>query len=125
MQELIRIAVVLVTGAFAFRALPANADEPAKSAVRKVIASSTATVMVKPDAARISFRIGASEDPGKSAHEANEAQVKKLRAALEAQPIDLAMMDIQVVTGGVNPTVLADPNRPNDRTLKSKRAETV
>jgi uncharacterized protein YggE len=81
--------------------------------------------MVKPDAARLTFRIGASEEAGKSAREANEAQVKRIRGALAAQPIDQAMMDVQALSASVNPTFVTDANRPGERTLKSKRAETT
>src|SRR5579871_6213879 len=115
MHHLIRTCVAIVVG-LTFANLTVNGDEPSKASVRKVTASSMATVMVKPDAARISFRIGASEEVGKSAREANETQVKKIRAALEAQPIDLAMMDVQITSSSVSPTVVTDVNRPGEHT---------
>lgn len=124
MYRFIRGRTVVVAFGLLLAALPVRGDEPSKASVRKVTASSTATVLVKPDAARISFRIGASEEVGKSARDANEAQVKKIRAALEAQPIDLAMMDVQITSSSVNPTVVVDINRPGERSLKSKRADT-
>src|SRR5258708_5076506 len=62
----------------------ANAQEPAKANVRKLIVSGSATLQVKPDAARITFVVLSKQFTGNEARAENERQVKQIKESLQA-----------------------------------------
>jgi len=105
-----------------------SAQPPAKSdgkpELPRVIASATATALVKPDAARITFSISAHEPIEKSPREANEKQVKKLRDAIAALPLGKVDMDIQVSPAAVGLMVTGAQNTGGP-TVHSRKAESV
>ena len=61
-----------------------HAQEPAKANVRKLVVSGSATLQVKPDAARITFVVLSKQLTGDEARGQNERHVKQIRQDLQA-----------------------------------------
>jgi uncharacterized protein YggE len=71
-----------------------NADEPAKPAGRKITVTGSATVTLKPDAARLVFGVTTTMPDVKGARAENEKHVKRVVASLS----ELAFKDLDIRT---------------------------
>jgi uncharacterized protein YggE len=85
-----RLSVFLLVSGLAAGTVSAAGGGPGKSTGRKIVVNASATVQVKPDAARLTFAI-TTEAPQK-VREANDKQVKKLKDSLAA----LAFRNVEV-----------------------------
>jgi uncharacterized protein YggE len=109
---------------FVLASTPVRGDEPAKSEGRKVVANASATVYVEPDGARLTFFVISNASPDRNARDLNEKQVKKLREALAAIPLDKREVEVRVLPSTISSTVNAnDPG--GARTLTGKRVQSV
>jgi uncharacterized protein YggE len=88
----------------------AGAEEPAKPAVKKITVTGTATVAVKPDAARLTFALHTTMPDLKGARAENEKQVKKLLESLST--LRYKDVEFQAVPGSVNSVSTNDPAGP-------------
>jgi uncharacterized protein YggE len=119
------IGVAIVTICLFAAATPSPGEEPAKSQGRKVIASATVTTYIKPDGARLTFFVTTTETADKSAREANEKQVKKVRDALAALPLDKRYTDVNALPSAVSVTVTGPETPGNSRQVASKKMQTA
>jgi uncharacterized protein YggE len=105
--------------------LPAFGKEPATNGARKVVATATATVQIKPDAARISFSITSTEVTEKSVRDAIEKKIKKMKEALAAVKLNKADVKVRVLLSSVDNLLSAQPNAAGVRTVERKRARSI
>jgi uncharacterized protein YggE len=109
-----------------FMAVPATGEEAAKGAGRKVTASASATLMVKPDSARLTFAVATTDMNGKSAREENEKKIKKVKEALAALGFKKTEVEVHVLPSSLNTLITpARPNAPGGRALQGKRARST
>jgi len=107
----VRLAVVaLLLLGLAAGIRTAGAEEPAKPAVKKITVTGTATVAVKPDAARLTFGVQTTMPDLKGARAENDKQVRKLVGSLVT--LGYTGVDIQAVPGSVNSVSTTDPAGP-------------
>jgi uncharacterized protein YggE len=111
----------LVLGA----AIAPGQDSATKSDVRKVVATATATAYVKPDGARLTFVVTTVEGTDKSAREANEKQVKKVKDALAALPLGKLDVETNVLPTSISNLANTPQTAAAARTLFAKRARSV
>ncbi|MFL5329267.1 MAG: SIMPL domain-containing protein [Gemmataceae bacterium] len=90
----------------------------------RVVATSTAFSYVKADTARITFTVTANEPIDRSAREANENQVKKIRDALTALPLNKVEMDVQVVPAAMGVMVTGQANLGGP-SVQSRKAQSL
>jgi uncharacterized protein YggE len=88
----------------------AGAEGPVKPATKKITVTGTATVAVKPDAARLTFGVHTTMPDLKGARTENDRQVKKLVASLST--LGYTGLEIQAVPGSVNSVTTNDPAGP-------------
>jgi uncharacterized protein YggE len=121
----VRILTAVLASWLFLAAWPAHAQDSIKSEDRKVTATATATTFVRPDSARLTFVIATAEAADKSAREANEKQVKKVKDALKA--VTLGKLDVEVsVLPTTTGTLGISPETPGGaRPVVGKLAQTV
>lgn len=125
MSRTIRDAAVFLCGWLMLATVCALADEPAKNEGRKVVVSGSATVNVKPDAARVTFVINTTEAADKSAREANEKHIKTVKEALNGVALDKVAMEINLLPTTIT-TLVAPPQNPGAPPVtKNKRAQSI
>jgi uncharacterized protein YggE len=100
-------------------------QDPSKAEVRKVVVNSTATVYVKPESARLSFIVVAAEASDKSAREANEKQIKRIKDALAALQLGKTDVEVNVMPCAISNLGISPPAQGAARTLVVKRAQSV
>jgi uncharacterized protein YggE len=105
--------------------VPGRGAESAKNKARKVTATATATAHVKPDSARISFAVTTDETTAKSAREAHDKQVKKIKEALAALPLKKMAIEVEVVPSPLATLLSAQPNPGGVRAPQGKRARSI
>jgi uncharacterized protein YggE len=106
---------------FALADVPGRGKEPAK----KVVTTGAATVLLKPDAARVTFAITTTEEPTKSAREANEKQVKKVKEALAALPRDKVDVAVHVLPSSFTNIVSGESKQRATAEVVAKRARST
>jgi uncharacterized protein YggE len=120
-----RDAALVLLCWFMVGALPAFGKEPAANGARKVVATATATVQIKPDAARISFSVTSTEVTEKSVRDAIEKKIKKMKEALAAVKLNKADVKVRVLLTSVDNLLSAQPNAAGVRTVERKRARSI
>jgi uncharacterized protein YggE len=95
-----RFALAVLLSLTAAAVAPA---QDAKSGKRKLVVTGAATVMVKPDAARLVFTVTTTDPTAKNAREENEKQVKKLKDSLTG--LAFKNVEIQVLPAPVSSAV--------------------
>ena len=120
-----RDAVVVLLCWVVVGALPALGKEPVANGARKVVATATATVQIKPDAARISFSVTSTEVTEKSVREAIEKKIKKMKEALAAVKLNKSDVNVRVLLSSVDNLLSAQPNAAGVRTVERKRARSI
>jgi len=103
----------------------AMGQDAAKSEGRKVVASATATAFVAPDSARVTFAITTTEGTQRSAQEANAQQVKRVKEAIAALPLDHATVEMHVLPASFSVIVTSQQNPTAVRVPQSKKAQSV
>jgi uncharacterized protein YggE len=88
----------------------AGAEEPVRPAVKKITVTGTATVAVKPDAARLTFGVLTTMPDVKGARTENDKQVKKVLASLAT--VGGPGVEVQAVPGSVTSVSTTDPAGP-------------
>lgn len=91
-------------------ALSAVGAEPAKLAGKKLVVNGSATVNVKPDAARVVFAVSTTMPDPKGARAENDKAVKKIQDALEG--LKIKDLETHVTPGTVSTVQTNDPNAP-------------
>lgn len=96
--------------------------EPGKPGPPRVVATASATAYVPPDAARLTFVVTATEEPGKSAREANDKQVKKVKDAIAALSLGMATVDVHVLPSTGSNLVSPPANATTAPAVQARRA---
>ena len=120
-----RIALLSTFPFLAYGLVPAQGQEVAKSEGRKVVATATVTVFVAPDAARLTFAVTTTEGTQRSAQDANAAQVKRVKEAIAALPLDHATVEMHVLPSSFSMMVTSPQNPTAARVPQSKKAQSV
>jgi uncharacterized protein YggE len=127
MTALTRAIVIAFLAGLAAGAVSA-AEEPAKTGGRKVTATASATVMVKPDGARLTFAVSTTDLNGRSPREENEKKIKKVKEALAALGFKKTEVEVQILPSSVSTLIsVARANGPGGgaRAIQGKRARSV
>jgi uncharacterized protein YggE len=121
MNRRARFVTLLLPG-LAIALGPAGAAEPAKAAGKKITVTGSATVTLKPDAARLVFGVTTTMPDVKGARAENEKHVKRVLESLSA--LAFKDVDIQTVPGSVNSMQMNDPAAAAGPAV-SKQVQTV
>jgi uncharacterized protein YggE len=120
-----RISVLVFFCSLLLSTTSLRGQEPAKGEGRKVVASATATTYVEPDGARLIFYVTTTESVDKSAREANDKQIKKVRDALAAIPMDKRHMEIRVLPTSISGLASSAEAAGGSRQLTGKRVQSA
>ncbi len=124
MSSALRIGVVVLLGLLVIGISTGGAQSPAKVEGPKVVAHATATAIIKPDLARLTFAITSSvEGEDKSAHAANELQSKTIQEALQTQA--KVKVEVETTPAAASTLVAARANPGTAPTIVAKKAQTV
>jgi uncharacterized protein YggE len=118
-------ATTLALWLAAVGAAPLWGQETPKAEGRKIVATSTVTVSVPPDAARLSFFVATTEGTEKSIREANDSHVKRVKDAVAGLPVEQSTIELHTLPASFSTNVPAGQNPMAVRVPQSKKAQTI